>query len=99
MKPIQIFWHDPTTIRKRKWVRLQSVLPYGVWTCADGRQVMFNRQYHPMYERMKSGRATQADPSEWIENIKRHSYLYDDSAPLYLRMKLAAALLKKWRIA
>jgi hypothetical protein len=42
-------------------------VPYGIWHCRDGRQVLFNRFYTPIYERDRPGaptRAARAD--EWI---------------------------------
>ena len=40
-------------------------LPYGVWTCADGREVIFNRFYTPIWQRL-DGVVLAADPAEWV---------------------------------
>ena len=34
-----------------KGMLLHSWLPYGRWRCADGREVLFNRFYEPIWER------------------------------------------------
>jgi len=40
----------------RRW------LPYGMWTCADGRQVLFNRGYRAIWERLPGRAAEKAFP-------------------------------------
>jgi hypothetical protein len=40
--------------------------PYGIWRCADGREVLFNRQYWPILQRYPGGKPKPADPNEWI---------------------------------
>lgn len=52
--------------------------PYGRWTCADGREVLFNRQYWPILERRPGEQARPANPGEWIEHIVTHDYFFDD---------------------
>ena len=42
-----------------------SALPYGVWTCADGREVIFNRFYRAVWQRI-NGAVLAADPNEWV---------------------------------
>jgi hypothetical protein len=38
----QRFW------RSRRWFLYHTYLPYGCWSCADGRQVLSNRDYEPI---------------------------------------------------
>lgn len=45
---------------------IRSGLPYGMWTCRDGREVLFSRGYRPMWQRMPGECATQADPNERV---------------------------------
>jgi hypothetical protein len=35
----------------RGFNRWLSLVPYGMWTCEDGREVLFNRVYAPIAER------------------------------------------------
>jgi crotonobetainyl-CoA:carnitine CoA-transferase CaiB-like acyl-CoA transferase len=44
-----------------------TVLPYGMWTCADGRVVIFNRHYTPIWERLPDGTVHRADSNEWVD--------------------------------
>lgn len=53
-------------------------LPYGIWTCADGRQVLFNRRYQPMWQRMPGEQASEANPDERIP-FERQEWLYSDA--------------------
>jgi hypothetical protein len=54
-------------------------LPYGRWTCADGRVVWFNRFYEPIYQRRPGEALTEADASEWVSFVKQE-WAYGDGA-------------------
>lgn len=59
-------------------------LPYGRWTTADGREVLFNRGYEPLWERSPNFSARAANPQEWVEPIKKQEFFYNDgSHPMY----------------
>ncbi len=68
-------------------------LPYGVWILGDGRQVLFDRAYTPMWVRWPGQPASRADPNEWFEWVKQ-VFLHDDDPPPHrskiLRQELAA---------
>lgn len=57
----------------------RRTLPYGMWTCFDGRQVLFNREYQPILEK-KDDKTGYCDHSEWVDNatIETTQYFYDD---------------------
>jgi hypothetical protein len=85
---------------------LRQILPYGLWTLADGRQVLFNRGYKPIWERMPGEKATAADPDWWVPWSKQQWLFGDSSAPwlltcpgypldFYLRAKWAEARCKR----
>jgi hypothetical protein len=44
-----------------------TVLPYGMWTCADGREILFNRNYRPIWQRLPEGTVQHADSNEWVD--------------------------------
>jgi hypothetical protein len=46
-------------------------IPYGKWTCVDGREVLFNRRYVPIWQRRPGGRAEPADPTEWVPWVEQ----------------------------
>src|SRR5262245_57218636 len=58
----------------------KSLCPYGMWTCAAGRQVLFNRSYWRILERHKRV-VRLADPSEWVPWVKQEYFFDDWSAP------------------
>lgn len=56
-----------------------SVLPYGKWTCADGREVLFNRSYRAIWQRV-DGVTTPADSTEWVKHVHQE-WFYNDGTP------------------
>lgn len=62
-------------------------IPYGIWTCEDGSEVIFNREYQPIYCR-KDGVNTYDDRSRWVKNITNVKYLFNDlTTPLHFLTK------------
>jgi RecA-family ATPase len=47
----------------------QRRCPYGKWTCEDGREVIFNRDYWPILERRPGEQAKLANPNEWVSHV------------------------------
>jgi hypothetical protein len=56
--------------------------PYGRWTCADGRQILFNRNYCAVYERRPGGLGRVADHAEWIEWVEQEFFFNDSNSPV-----------------
>jgi hypothetical protein len=44
-----------------------TVLPDGRWIARDGRVVIFNRHYTPIWERLPNGTVQRANPHEWVD--------------------------------
>lgn len=62
-------------------------LPYGRWVCEDGREVLFNREYQPIRQRI-NGVVSYADRNEFVENIVSAEMFYNDySSPIELLTK------------
>lgn len=79
---------------RKEFIRWQ--LAYGCYHCANGREVLFDRDYAPICER-RSGTSPQiADPQEWIKGIVRQEWFYDDGTPEAQKMKVAKAKLAEW---
>jgi hypothetical protein len=51
-------------------------LPYGMWICADGREVLHNRRYKPIWER-RDGIVSAAHRNEHVEHVAA-IWFYDD---------------------
>ena len=68
--------------------------PYGIWTCADDREVVFNRDYQLILERYPGQPYCRAaNPSERVEWIEQR-WFYKDSTPL--KHILMNAALAEW---
>lgn len=73
-----------------EWCKL---CPYGKWTCADGREVLFNRAYWPILERSGSGQPVRpAHPGEWIGFTEQERFFNDYDSPWSSRPERAATV-------
>ena len=64
-----------------KFAEWKCRCPYGIWTCADGREVLFNRQYWAILERYPGKPAKPAKPGEWVEWTEQDWYFNDGNPP------------------
>jgi hypothetical protein len=55
-------------------------LPYGLWTCASGREVLFNRGYNPMWHREPGQPAEPVHWDTWVDFV-RSGWFYVDRSP------------------
>jgi hypothetical protein len=79
--------------------RIRSAMPYGCWTAADGRQVLFNRDYIPILERSAPGQpADPADALEWVPWVEQIWFFNDANPPWIDRAtkKRCEAILAEW---
>ncbi|TXM99216.1 hypothetical protein FV222_13340 [Methylobacterium sp. WL103] len=58
--------NGPITRQMSKPAKMAIELPYGRWTCRDGREVLFNRYYVPTWQRRPGEAPTPADPDERV---------------------------------
>ena len=77
---------------------IKSELPYCMWTCGNGRQVLFNRSYRPIWERAALGTAEPANRTEWMQNIVREEHYYTDWITDVKRLTKGRAVLASWGI-
>jgi len=76
------------------WFIRRALLPYGRWTCQDGREVLFNRFYEPIWQRQPSGIVEAADGREWVKFIGEEWFYSDrDETETAKRSKAIPALL------
>lgn len=59
--------------------KMELYLPYGMWTCRDGRQILFNRRYMAIWQKWPDGRVDRPTEGEWYDFDKRRGegFLYD----------------------
>lgn len=80
----------------------QRFLPYGIWTCADGREVIYDRRYRPFVERRPSEALAGpeaprfADPTEWVRDIVKHEWIWNDGTPDAELERRQRELLRAW---
>jgi hypothetical protein len=70
--------------------------PYGLWTCKDGREILFDRGYTPIWQ-YHGGRVEAADRYEYVEGIVRREtfhYHYTDVCRYQERL---CSIFKWWR--
>ena len=73
------------------------LIPYGVMLCEDGREVMFDHDYAPMYQRYPDQLPTRADPKEEV-NPRRSKWLYEPTTPPAQRKRLQDNALRQWGV-
>jgi hypothetical protein len=56
-------------------------LPYGMWTCADRKEVLFNRDYEPIWKRLPGEMASAADRKAKYEHVKEKWFFGDRNPP------------------
>jgi hypothetical protein len=60
---------EPRRITLAAIEQMLEVLPYGRYIASDGREILFNRSYRPIWERLPNGVVRRADSNEWIDWI------------------------------
>ena len=93
-----VYHHDPmrsrrTPLERNHWRR--ALVPYGIWTCADGREVLFNRRYVPLWQRYPGQEPSRADPTEWVKFVKQ-SWFYNDGTPETDKRRNGEAAMRQW---
>ena len=72
-----------------------ALFPYGRWTCQDGRAVLFNRWYEPIWQRLPDGTVEAADGREWVPGIDGTEHFYcREKTEAAMRQKASAALIE-----
>jgi hypothetical protein len=79
---------------------MRIVMPYGKWTCADGTEVLFNRDYRPIWKKHSNGMVVAADPDEWVIFTKQEFLFGDHNAPHEDRDsdRICTNQLRDWRV-
>jgi hypothetical protein len=83
-------WSSPQDYR-------MTMLPYGEWVTADGRAVLFNRRYLPLWQKRPGGAVERADPSEWV-TFKGERWFYRDAMPEAAKQRAGADALRAWGV-
>ena len=62
---------------------MRLYLPYGKWICSDGTQVLYNRDYCPLWVKGPDGKVASIDADYWIDYKKDEYYFEGSQAPWY----------------
>lgn len=73
----------------------QWCMPYGWWVCAEGREVLFDRDYCPICQRMPGAAPSMADPNERVRWVKQ-DWFYDDAKTGERKKAASLAALAAW---
>lgn len=79
---------------------MRLVLPYGKWTCGDGSEVLYNRDYCPLWKRSADGTVASISPNSWVEHTDEEWFFNDGNRPVddkRTRLK-CIAVLKAWGV-
>ena len=78
-------------------VFIRWMMPYGQWTCADGREVLFDRDYVPICERRPGQTPRRSNPKERIK-WEAQDWLYEDAEGFSeaKKLRVAKAKLETW---
>lgn len=98
--------HEVSVLRKQLDIAdfkpMRLYLPYGKWKCADGREVLFNRDYCPIWQRSSDGIATSIKPDVHVPDEDSEFYYNDGTAPYYnndMTIKNCLSILEDWGVA
>lgn len=91
-KPVEISHFKP----------MRLYLPYGKWTLKDGTEILFNRDYCPMWQKNKVGTVTGISPTTDVIKESSEFYFDDRTAPYYRgnikHLRNCQAILKNWGV-
>ncbi len=62
---------EPRRITLADIERALEALPYGRYIARDGREILFNRAYQPIWEKLPNGEIRRANPHEWIDWVRQ----------------------------
>jgi hypothetical protein len=98
--------HEVTLLKEKpdfnQFKPQRLLLPYGKWICEDGTEVLFNRDYAPIWRKTPKGDITKIDADTWVEHIDRSEGYYDDRTASYYgnkqTLELCQRVLDEWGV-
>ncbi len=79
--------------RARSWDRVVN-LPYGLWRCHDGREIVFNRLYQPLIVKTPTGEFQPADRGDLVRYVAQF-WFYDDGHVEREKRERATSMLRR----
>jgi hypothetical protein len=81
---------------------MRLTLPYGKWTCEGGLEVLFNRNYTPIWVRKVNEGTETINPATSVTHLETVFYYQDATAPYYGNAKaheVCLSVLDEWAVA
>jgi hypothetical protein len=96
-------WTKRSRRKPTKYERMRAELPYGIWREADGSEVLFNRDYWPLWRRKPDGTVSRVDDpirhgKMWIHWVAQDHFFNDSNPPWHnaATRELCEAILRDW---
>lgn len=97
--------HEVAVLKKQPAVAgfmpMRLALPYGKWTQANGTEVLFNRDYSPIWIRTPSGKVSGVQPGLYFDHVESDWFYEDRTAPYYDNVEtqqLCLSILQEWKV-
>jgi len=98
--------HEVRVLRKQLSLEdfkpMRLTLPYGKWLCEDGREVLFNRDYTPIWDRSLDNVVGNISPDTYVHHKDTVFYFDDATAPYYYEnahtLEKCLNVLKEWGV-
>lgn len=86
-----------------EFVPMRLFLPYGKYVCDDGSEVLFNRDYNPLWSRKPDGSVAAIDPDTFIKHdrSKTQHYFNQKNGPAWgdkNMREIGMSVLKEWGV-
>lgn len=91
----------PLADQSAEFIPMRLFLPYGKWTCDDGTEVLYNRDYCPLWAKKPDGSVIELDPDTHVKYEQSESYFGTDGTPGWGNQKtreIGMAILKSWGV-
>ena len=80
---------------------MRLYLPMGKWNCADGKEILFNRDYCPLWERSVTGEVTAISPEINVAYVESEFYFDSGCAPYKgydETLEICLSVLRDWDV-
>lgn len=82
---------------------LRLVMPYGKYICSDGSEVLYNRDYRPLWKKEPDGAVVPVDSDQYIDHVRQEGFFGTSNNALAwgdpdVIRKIGTKILKEWGV-
>lgn len=94
----------PLSDQSTDFIPLRLFIPYGKWTCLDGSEVLYNRDYRPLWKKGLDGKIEPMDPASYVEHdrSKDEAYFNTNNTPVWgdinSMREVGLSILRAWGV-